>query len=71
MRNAGIDPTPGALFRHGERPWDLSRVVHLHRRAGFGATWFELQQRPCGRPRRGDRPHSDRTVPSERRSHRL
>jgi hypothetical protein len=25
-------------------PWDLSKVAHLHRRAGFGATWGELQR---------------------------
>ncbi len=25
-------------------PWDLRRVVHLHRRAGFAATWGELQR---------------------------
>jgi uncharacterized protein (DUF1800 family) len=25
-------------------PWDLGRVVHLHRRAGFAATWAELQR---------------------------
>jgi uncharacterized protein (DUF1800 family) len=25
-----------------EAPWDLGRVVHLHRRAGFGATWSEM-----------------------------
>jgi Protein of unknown function (DUF1800) len=25
-------------------PWDLRRVVHLHRRAGLGATWEELQR---------------------------
>jgi uncharacterized protein (DUF1800 family) len=25
-------------------PWDLERVVHLHRRAGFAATWDELQR---------------------------
>jgi len=23
-------------------PWDLRKVAHLHRRAGFGATWVEL-----------------------------
>jgi uncharacterized protein (DUF1800 family) len=23
-------------------PWDLRKVAHLHRRAGFGATWSEL-----------------------------
>src|SRR5262249_45220699 len=27
-----------------EAPWDLRRVVHLHRRAGFAATWAELQR---------------------------
>jgi uncharacterized protein (DUF1800 family) len=27
-----------------EIPWDLRRVVHLHRRAGFAATWPELQR---------------------------
>jgi uncharacterized protein (DUF1800 family) len=25
-------------------PWNLQRVVHLHRRAGFAATWQELQR---------------------------
>jgi uncharacterized protein (DUF1800 family) len=25
-------------------PWDLRKVAHLHRRAGFGATWTELQR---------------------------
>jgi uncharacterized protein (DUF1800 family) len=30
---------PGA-----KAPWDLRRVVHLHRRAGFAATWGELQR---------------------------
>src|SRR5258707_13696502 len=25
-------------------PWALPRVVHLHRRAGFAATWNELQR---------------------------
>jgi uncharacterized protein (DUF1800 family) len=27
-----------------EAPWDLRRVVHLHRGAGFAATWDELQR---------------------------
>jgi uncharacterized protein (DUF1800 family) len=31
--------TPG-----GKAPWDLGRVVHLHRRAGFAATWQEIQR---------------------------
>jgi hypothetical protein len=25
-------------------PWNLQRVVHLHRRAGFGATWSEIER---------------------------
>src|SRR5215475_380771 len=27
-----------------DAPWNLRRVVHLHRRAGFAATWGELQR---------------------------
>jgi uncharacterized protein (DUF1800 family) len=27
-----------------QAPWDLRRVVHLHRRAGFAATWNEIQR---------------------------
>jgi uncharacterized protein (DUF1800 family) len=27
-----------------EAPWNLRRVVHLHRRAGFAATWAEIQR---------------------------
>ena len=27
-----------------KKPWDLGRVVHLHRRAGFAATWGEVQR---------------------------
>src|SRR5690349_17947488 len=27
-----------------DSPWDLRRVVHLHRRAAFGATWREIQR---------------------------
>src|SRR5438309_5216503 len=27
-----------------QEPWTLRRVVHLHRRAGFAATWDELQR---------------------------
>jgi hypothetical protein len=27
-----------------ETPWNLRRVVHLHRRAGFAATWSEIQR---------------------------
>src|SRR5438552_11856854 len=31
-------------------PWDLRRVVHLHRRAGFAATWTEIQRDLADRP---------------------
>jgi uncharacterized protein (DUF1800 family) len=27
-----------------QAPWDLRRVVHLHRRAAFAATWHEIQR---------------------------
>src|SRR5581483_4999403 len=27
-----------------EAPWNLRRVVHLHRRAGFAGTWSEIQR---------------------------
>jgi uncharacterized protein (DUF1800 family) len=27
-----------------QSPWDLRRVVHLHRRTGFAATWDEIQR---------------------------
>jgi uncharacterized protein (DUF1800 family) len=34
-----------AAYTPGDKaPWDLRRVVHLHRRAGFAATWKELQR---------------------------
>jgi hypothetical protein len=29
---------------NAKAPWDLRRVVHLHRRAGFAATWSEIQR---------------------------
>src|SRR5690606_4077948 len=28
----------------GREPWDLGRVAHLHRRAGFSASWETLQR---------------------------
>src|SRR5262249_5302948 len=41
-------------------PWDLRRVVHLHRRSGFAATWKEWQHhlkessaKSIGRPLKG------------------
>ncbi len=38
-------PGPWAVYVPSrEAPWDLRRVVHLHRGAGFAATWDELQR---------------------------
>ena len=34
---APFEPTP-------EDPWDPRKVAHLHRRAGFGASWAELRR---------------------------
>jgi uncharacterized protein (DUF1800 family) len=36
---------PWAEYRPtADDPWDLRKVAHLHRRAGLGATWGELQR---------------------------
>src|SRR5215470_661640 len=38
-------PDPWAAYIPSkEAPWDLRRVVHLHRGAGFAATWDEMQR---------------------------
>jgi uncharacterized protein (DUF1800 family) len=37
--------TPWEAYRPTPQdPWDLRKVAHLHRRAGFGATWAKLQR---------------------------
>lgn len=42
IRDARTLADPFAAWRPSERePWNLERVVHLHRRTGFGATWDE------------------------------
>ncbi len=33
-----------AYFPNGSNPWSAENVAHLYRRAGFGATWDEIQQ---------------------------
>jgi uncharacterized protein (DUF1800 family) len=40
--DSGSAWTPYDPARDG--PWDLRRVVHLHRRAGFAASWGEIQR---------------------------
>src|SRR5438445_1953358 len=38
-------PEPWAPFApSATNPWDLRKVAHLHRRAGFGATWADVQR---------------------------
>jgi uncharacterized protein (DUF1800 family) len=42
QRSAGEPWSP--YVPDADAPWDLPRVVHLHRRGGFAATWDELQR---------------------------
>jgi hypothetical protein len=48
MSDKATHPDPGPAWTPyvpDERtPWNLRRVVHLHRRAGFAATWREIQR---------------------------
>jgi uncharacterized protein (DUF1800 family) len=40
-----IHPDPWTPYEpSADDPWDLRKVAQLHRRAGFGATWAELQR---------------------------
>jgi uncharacterized protein (DUF1800 family) len=39
-----LDPVWAAYKPSDEVPWDLRRVAHLHRRAGFAGSWAELQR---------------------------
>src|SRR5262245_27631035 len=40
-----IQERPWAPYRAtAEDPWDLRKVAHLHRRAGFSASWGDLQR---------------------------
>ena len=36
---AGASDPWAAYVPDAKMPWNLGRVVHLHRRAGFAATW--------------------------------
>src|SRR3712207_4875128 len=45
-------------------PWDLRRVVHRHSRAGFAATWAELQRDL----KDGPKPSVDRLLKGKARS---
>jgi hypothetical protein len=46
------DSNPWAPYVPSARaPWDLRRVVHLHRRAGFAGTWKELRRDLADGPR--------------------
>ena len=42
--SSGLDHSWAPYASGPGDPWDLRRVVHLHRRAGFGATWAEIER---------------------------
>src|SRR5438270_9987635 len=42
MKNESSPWTPFEPTR--QDPWDPKKVAHVHRRAGFGASWTELQR---------------------------
>ena len=53
MRVQVRDQSPWSSYEPGPAdPWDLRKVAHLHRRAGFGATRAELLRDLPGRSRR-------------------
>lgn len=39
-----LDPAWSPYVPDDAAPWDVRRVAHLHRRAGFAASWAELQR---------------------------
>jgi uncharacterized protein (DUF1800 family) len=39
-----LDPAWSAYTPDDTAPWNIRRVTHLHRRAGFAGTWAELQR---------------------------
>jgi uncharacterized protein (DUF1800 family) len=43
-KTAGSADPCAPYVSSNEAPWNLRRVVHLHRRAGFAATWGEIQR---------------------------
>ena len=54
MGYSAIDPTWAweAYRPSPQSPWDLAKVGHLYRRAAFGATHAELEQRAAHGPDR-------------------
>jgi len=57
----------GVYKPSGEAPWDLHRVVHLHRRAGFAAAWEEIERDL----KDGPGPSIDRLLAGQVRSRRV
>ena len=52
MENRKLVAPWAAYEPTGADPWDLRKVAHLHRRAGFGATWVNCTATSSrGRPR--------------------
>jgi hypothetical protein len=44
MKTLELDPSWAPYEPTREAPWDVRRIVHLHRRAGFAATWSEIRR---------------------------
>ena len=67
-----MNTSPWAPYRPSDAaPWNLDRAWTLRRRAGFAATWAELERDLAERPRPGRRPRARRRVPHRGRSRRL
>jgi uncharacterized protein (DUF1800 family) len=67
-RNQSSAPDAWAPYTpDAKAPWDLRRVVHLHHRAGFAATWAEIQRDL----RDGPEASIDRLLAGESRSPRV
>jgi uncharacterized protein (DUF1800 family) len=41
---SALDPVWSGYVPDDAAPWDVRRVAHLHRRAGFAGTWAEIQR---------------------------
>jgi uncharacterized protein (DUF1800 family) len=58
-------PAWAAFVPTRDDPWDLRKVAHLHRRAGFGATWAELKRDVASGPAESVDRFLDPPEPSE------
>src|SRR5208282_5129502 len=45
LRRHETNDNPWSRYQPDETsPWNLRRVVHLHRRAGFGTSWGQIER---------------------------